>query len=100
MIFRSPLPEVSLPEQPLVEYLFADHHQYPDHVALIDCKANVQVTYQQLYDKAVTVAFNLIHKFNVKKGDVIAVYLHNRFVHEGRAKAAMRDNNILGGSFR
>ncbi len=76
MIYRSPLPDVDIPDVPLPEYLFEHAAQWPDKAALIDGPSDRTITYAQLTTAVDGVATGLAaHGF--KKGDVFAIYSPN-----------------------
>ena len=63
MIYRSPLPDVHIPEVPLPEYLFDHAAQWSDKAALIDGPSDRTITYAQLTTAVDAVAAGLaIHK--------------------------------------
>ncbi len=76
MIYRSPFPDVTVPEIPLHSYVFEHAHQRPDKPALIDGPSGRTLTYKALYDATRATASGLTARgFN--KGDVLAIYSPN-----------------------
>jgi acyl-CoA synthetase (AMP-forming)/AMP-acid ligase II len=76
MIYRSPLPDIDIPELPLPEYLFEHAAQWPDKAALIDGPSDRTITYAQLTAAVDGVASGLAAR-GFKKGDVFAIYSPN-----------------------
>ncbi len=76
MIYRSPLPDVHVPEVPLPEYLFEHAAQWSDKAALIDGPSDRTITYAQLTTAVDAVAAGLAAR-GFTKGDVFAIYSPN-----------------------
>lgn len=76
MIFRSPFPDVEVPDVALHEYLFADIDEVADQPAMIDATTGLELTYAQLVDGMNRVATALAEA-GVHKGDVIALCCPN-----------------------
>ncbi|WP_332994540.1 thioester reductase domain-containing protein [Scytonema sp. PRP1] len=85
MIFRSPYPDISIPEQPLTEFVLQRAVELAQKPALIegqsDCaersgKADRIVTYGELADSIRRVASSLAAR-GFSKGDVFAIYSPN-----------------------
>jgi len=72
MIFRSPHPDVEIPDGTLGEYLFEDLASRADRPALIEGPTGRTITYGQLYDAIVAVALALTER-GIRPGDVIAI---------------------------
>jgi len=76
MIYRSPFPDVTVPEIPLHSYVFEHAHERPDKPALIDGPSGRTLTYKALYDAARATASGLTAR-GFHKGDVLAIYSPN-----------------------
>ena len=76
MIYRSPLPDVYIPEVPLPDYLFEHAARWPDKAALVDGPSDRTITYAQLTAAVNGVAAGLTAR-GFKKGDVFAIYSPN-----------------------
>ena len=76
MIFRSPFPEVEIPEVTLTEFIFARASEYADKPALIDGVSGRVLTYAQLRGAVRAAAAGLARRGFVK-GDVLALYSPN-----------------------
>jgi len=76
MIYKSPLPDLEIPERTLTEVVMHRASELADKPAMIDGPTGRTFTYQQLH--------GLIHKFargladrGFSKGDVLAIYMPN-----------------------
>lgn len=76
MIYRSPFPDVDIPEVPLHDYVFELTDRWPDKPALIDGPTDRTITYAQLRSAARGTAAGLAAR-GFGKGDVLAVYSPN-----------------------
>jgi acyl-CoA synthetase (AMP-forming)/AMP-acid ligase II len=76
MIFRSPHPEVHIPEVPLTDYVFENVEQFADKTALIEGLSGRSMTYAQLREAIRRVAAGL-SKRGMKKGEVLAILSPN-----------------------
>ena len=76
MIYRSPFPDVEIPEVPLPDYVFEHMDRWPDKAALIDGPSGRTLTYAQLYAAARATAAGLAAR-GFAKGDVFAIYSPN-----------------------
>lgn len=76
MIFRSPLPDVEMPETSLTDFIFARAAERKEKPALIDGLSGRAVTYGQLLDSIERAAAGLASR-GFKKGDVFAIYAPN-----------------------
>jgi acyl-CoA synthetase (AMP-forming)/AMP-acid ligase II len=72
MIFKSPYPDVTIPEIPFTDFLLQNAMQYPDKAALIDSASGRTLTYGQLFMGVRLIAASL-HQRGFKKGDVFAI---------------------------
>jgi PAS domain S-box-containing protein len=73
MPYRSPYPDVWIPEVPLVEFIFKNAALHADKPALIDGPTGREVTYRQLLDRVRHVAWTL-RQLGVRHDDVVAIY--------------------------
>lgn len=76
MIFRSPYPNIPIPEQPLTEFVLQRAVELADKPALIEGLSDRIVTYGQLADFIGRVASSLAAR-GFSKGDVLAIYSPN-----------------------
>jgi acyl-CoA synthetase (AMP-forming)/AMP-acid ligase II len=76
MIFRSPFPEVEIPDVPLAEFVFARAAGHAERPALIDGVSGRVLTYAQLTGAIRAAAAGLARRGFVK-GDVLALYSPN-----------------------
>jgi len=76
MIFRSPFPDVLIPEISLTSFVFQRSNEWPDKPALIDGSTGQVWTYAQLEDAIRRAAAGLASR-GFRKGDVFAIYCHN-----------------------
>ncbi|HYH83867.1 MAG TPA: 4-coumarate--CoA ligase family protein [Pyrinomonadaceae bacterium] len=76
MIFRSPLPEVEIPDAPLSDFVFSGATEYPDRPALIDGVSGRVLTYAQLVEAIRSAAAGLARR-GFRKGDVLAILSPN-----------------------
>ncbi|MBC8171238.1 MAG: 4-coumarate--CoA ligase family protein [Anaerolineae bacterium] len=72
MIFKSPSPDVVIPEMPFTEFLFQHALEYPDKPALVDGPTGRTLTYGQIVMGIRLIAASL-HQRGFKKGDVFAI---------------------------
>lgn len=76
MIFKSPYPDVEIPNVPLTEFVLARMQQYGDKPALIDGPSGRTITYAQL-GGAIRLVASSLAKRGFGKGDVFAIYSPN-----------------------
>ncbi len=76
MIFRSPLPDVEIPDTPLTPYVFRHVDRLADRVAVVDGPTGRSYTYAELYGAARKVAGGL-RAAGVESGDVLAILSTN-----------------------
>lgn len=76
MIFRSPYNEVTIPEQPLAEFVLRRAADLPDKPALIDAATKRAMTYGELAQAVRRVAAGLYSR-GMRKGDVLALFSPN-----------------------
>ena len=76
MIYRSPYPDVNIPNVTLQDHLFEHVARYADKAALIDGPTGRTVTYGQLLDAVRRTAAGLAAR-GFRKGDVFAIYSPN-----------------------
>jgi acyl-CoA synthetase (AMP-forming)/AMP-acid ligase II len=72
MIFKSPYPDISIPEIPFTDLIFQNAMQYADKPALIDGPTGRTLTYGQVVMGIRLIAASL-HQRGFKKGDVFAI---------------------------
>ncbi|SUZ53837.1 uncharacterized protein METZ01_LOCUS6691 [marine metagenome] len=76
MIYRSPYPDVDIPNVPLQDFLFERAEKYADKPALIDGPTGRTITYSQLVGAVRRTATGLAAR-GFRKGDVFAIYSPN-----------------------
>ena len=76
MIYRSPFPDVHVPEIPLQEHVFELADRWADKPALIDGPSDRTVTYGQLRATSRAAAVGLAAR-GFAKGDVFAIFSPN-----------------------
>ena len=76
MIFRSPHPEIHIPEISLTEFVLRRARQLGDKPALIEGTSGRVITYAQLEDSVRRVASGLA-RLGFQKGDVFAIFSPN-----------------------
>jgi len=76
MIFKSPYPDVEIPNKPLTEFLLEEFQAFGDKPALIDGPSGRTLTFTQLIGAIRLVAASLSQR-GFGKGDVLAIYSPN-----------------------
>jgi len=76
MIFRSPLPDVRIPEVSLTEFVFEHADRYAGRAALVDGATGRATTYAQLREQISRAAAGLARR-GFGKGDVLAILSPN-----------------------
>jgi acyl-CoA synthetase (AMP-forming)/AMP-acid ligase II len=76
MIFRSPYPDVEIPDAPVTPSLLERMQPYGNKPALIDGPSGRTLTYAQLSD-AIRLTAAGLHQRGFRKGDVFAIYSPN-----------------------
>ncbi|WP_392532378.1 thioester reductase domain-containing protein [Nostoc sp. C117] len=76
MIFRSPYPDIFIPDRPLTEFVLHRAVELADKPAFIEGLTNRTVSYGQLASSIAKVASNLAAR-GFSKGDVLAIYSPN-----------------------
>ena len=76
MIFKSPYPDISIPEVPIADFVLENASRFSDKPALIDATTDRSLTYQEIADAVKHLAAGLAaHGFG--KGDVLAIHALN-----------------------
>src|SRR5579859_3502208 len=76
MIFRSPYPDVAVPEVPFHRFVLHQALEHGEKPALIDGPSGRTITYAQLAGAMRLVAASLARR-GFKRGDVFAIYCPN-----------------------
>jgi len=76
MTFRSPFPDVEIPEVPLAEFVFSEASEHADRPALVEGLSGRVLTYAQLAAAVRAAAAGLARR-GFAKGDVLALYSPN-----------------------
>ncbi|HEX8501787.1 MAG TPA: 4-coumarate--CoA ligase family protein [Pyrinomonadaceae bacterium] len=76
MIFRSPFPDVEIPDVPLTDFVFSRVAEHAERPAVIDAPSGRAMTYAQLRGAVRAAAAGLARRGFVK-GDVLALYSPN-----------------------
>src|SRR5215203_2565884 len=76
MIFRSPFPDVEIPDVPLTEFVFGNAAAHAERPALIDGVSGRVLTYAQLAGAVRAAAAGLARR-GFRKGDVLALFSPN-----------------------
>ncbi|MFQ5690962.1 MAG: AMP-binding protein [Gemmatimonadota bacterium] len=77
MIFRSPHPDIVIPEEPFHTYVLGRVVELADKLAFVDADTGRRLTYAGLADGAERVAAGLAQR-GLEKGDVVAICSSNR----------------------
>jgi acyl-CoA synthetase (AMP-forming)/AMP-acid ligase II len=76
MIFKSPYPDVAIPDVSMTDYVYQDVAQHADKVALIDAPTGATITFGELASGFRRTAGGLAAR-GFRKGDVLAIYSPN-----------------------
>lgn len=76
MIFRSPWPDVAIPDRTLGDFVFEKLSRRSEQIAFIDGPSGRTLTHAQVHDGALRVASALTRR-GLKKGEVFAIYCPN-----------------------
>ncbi|KAA2264958.1 4-coumarate--CoA ligase family protein [Solihabitans fulvus] len=99
MVFRSPYPDVEIPDVSLPDFLFADLGDRADRPALVDGVSGAALTYAELAAAVDRVAAALAER-GIRKGDVVGILCPNspRFavVYHGVLRAGAVATTING----
>ncbi len=76
MVFKSPYPDIAIPEVPLTDFILERAPQFPTKPALIEGTTGRTVTYGELIDAVDRVAASLAAR-GFRKGDVCAIHCLN-----------------------
>ncbi|KAG0167571.1 hypothetical protein DFQ28_004589 [Apophysomyces sp. BC1034] len=80
MVIQSQYPSVDLPKTGLIQYLFSNSHNIPEHKEiLIDVTTGQSLTYAQLKDNIFRFAAGLQDIVHFQKGDVLALFSPNQY---------------------
>lgn len=76
MIYKSPHPDVVIPEMPFTDFVLQSAAAFGDKAAIVDGPSGRTITFNQLLGAVNRVAVGL-HERGFKKGDVFAIYSPN-----------------------
>lgn len=77
MLYRSPLPDIEIPDVTLTEYVIGGAARYGDKLALVDGRTGETLTYKELRSAVYAHAAGLA-ALGVGPGDVVALMSHNQ----------------------
>lgn len=77
MIYRSPLPDIEIPEITLTEYVIGAAAEFGEKVALLDAVTGERITYAELAS-GVSACAGALAGLGVRPGDVVALLSHNQ----------------------
>ncbi|NKQ51380.1 4-coumarate--CoA ligase family protein [Amycolatopsis sp. K13G38] len=77
MIYRSPLPDIAIPDVTLTEFVIGGARRYGDATALVDGVTGESLTYAELRDSVYSAAAGLA-ALGLGPGDVVALMSHNQ----------------------
>jgi acyl-CoA synthetase (AMP-forming)/AMP-acid ligase II len=76
MIFRSPYPQLKIPETGFSTFILDRAKKYGDRIALIDAVTGKQITYSEFCESVLSIARGL-RRLGFRKGDVFGIYAPN-----------------------
>ena len=76
MPFRSPFPDVTIPDVPLTTFVLANVDAHRDRPALVDASSGRTITFGELADRIRRLAAGLSRR-GIGKGDVVAILAPN-----------------------
>jgi acyl-CoA synthetase (AMP-forming)/AMP-acid ligase II len=76
MPFRSPFPDVTIPDVPLTTFVLANVEAHRDRPALVDASSGRTITFGELADRVRRLAAGLSRR-GIGKGDVVAIFALN-----------------------
>jgi acyl-CoA synthetase (AMP-forming)/AMP-acid ligase II len=77
MSYRSPLPDIEIPDVTLTEYVIGGAERYGDKPALVDGRTGETITYAQLRSAVAATAAGLAER-GLGPGDVVGLMSHNQ----------------------
>lgn len=77
MIYKSPHPEVAIPEVPLVSWVMEKFDEYGDRPALVEGESGRTITYHELRQRIQSLAAGLQADPSLAPGDVLTIYAPN-----------------------
>lgn len=77
MIFRSPEPDIQIPDLAFADHVLARARAFGDKVALVDATTGERLTYRELAD-GVDAASGALARLGLRPGQVVAVLSHNQ----------------------
>ncbi len=75
-VYRSPYPDIAIPDGPLTGYVFEHAGRYPDRAAFVDTATASSWTYRELLDRIHRTAGGLVAR-GFRPGDVLGVMAPN-----------------------
>ena len=76
MVYRSSIPDISIPDAPLTDVVLRTAGEHPDDVALVDAATGRALTFGQLLNEVRRLAAGLSAR-GIGKGDVVALWSPN-----------------------
>jgi acyl-CoA synthetase (AMP-forming)/AMP-acid ligase II len=80
MIFRSPYPDLTIPETPVTDFVLASAGDHADKVALVDAVSGARLSFAEVASGIRRVAGGLAAR-GFAKGDVLAIYSPNTITY-------------------
>src|SRR5688572_15030337 len=76
MIFKSPHPDVQIPDVALTPFILRRAERFADRIAFIDAHSGKKMTFSQFREAVVRTAYGL-HRLGFQTGEVFAIYSPN-----------------------
>src|SRR5580765_5778234 len=76
MLFRSPFPDLCVPDVTLTDFVLRAGTEYPERIALVDGVSGRALTYGALIEQVRRLAAGLSRR-GIRKGDIVAIWAPN-----------------------
>ena len=77
-IYRSPVPDIEIPDVTLTEYVLSGARERGDKVAFADAITGEQLTFREIADGVDAAAGSLVARFGTSPGQVVGLVSHNQ----------------------